>query len=413
MKKPTQRQSDQLKPRGFVLVTALLVMITLLSLAYFMSAFALTENKISSSQAASVQAYYLAESGVNEAIWRLKNDSAWKSNFESSATWNTTVTRSSALYKNGSYTIAIQNTAKANGTITVTSKINLGLSSAQRVIKTTVYKALGDTIIGANGEFADGNIDMSGTTLNVVGGGLFSNNNVIVNYWSTINVDGDVKAVGNVVSNLWSTIVASSTQSANNPPAPAAMTMPAISFDNSGDSDSLKARATKVYTASQFSNLLWSYRNKTLTLTGITYVTGDVDINYYNDLVINGALVADGDITLGANSLGCLLGGRSDITMSSLNTSTPSGIFSKSRIDLELCLSSLSGQGVIYANDKVNVLSLPNGITITGALVSRKLTLTSLWQGFTIIYDPDVINASVGDPAYSPVVTIDHWEEEY
>ena len=395
-------------------MTAVFIMLLLLSLGYFVSTFTLTEKKISSSQAASVQAYYLAESGVNEAIWKLKNDAAWKSNFESSDSWSTTTVRTSALYPNASYVITVTNSSKANAAIVVTGKINLGLASSQRVIKTNIYKALGESAIGHNGEYADGNIDMSGTNLSVLNGGIFSNNNIIVNYWSHISATGDVKAVGNINVNNQSSISASSTQSSNlHPPAPDPIAMPAVSFDNAGDASSYKARASHIYTAKQFSDLLYANRNKTLTLNGITYVTGDVTIEYYNDIVINGCLVADGNITVGENTLSCIFGGRSNVTINNPGDGSPSGLFSKGRIDFELCMENFSGQAVVYANDKINVLALPNQIAITGALISRKLTLTSLWQGFTITYDPDIVNPSIGNPTYSPVITVDHWEEEY
>ena len=335
--KPSNRTDNRAKhiagrQPGFVLVTAMFVMLILLSLGYFVSAFTLTEKKISLSQAASVQTYYLAESGVNEAIWRLKNDAAWKSGFESSANWSATAVRSSALYPNSSYSISIQNKSKANADITVTGRISLNGAVAQRVIKTSIYKALGESAIGSNGEYADGNIDMSGTNLTIVNGGLFSNLNVIANYWSHINADGAVQAVNNINCNNSSSITAASQKSANvNPPAPSPIAMPAVSFDNAGDSNSLKARASKVYTAKQFSDLLWANRNKTLTLTGITYVTGDVVINYYNDINLNGAIVADGNITLGENDLSCAFAGRSNIAVTRPDASAPSGFFSKGR----------------------------------------------------------------------------------
>lgn len=401
---------------GFILVTALFVMLLLLSLALYATSFTMTEMRISDSQKISVQTYYLAESGIAEAIWKIKNDPTWKTAFETNPTWTLDYTRDSALYPNGSYRIQIQNTANAKGEITVTANLDLGLVNSQRIVKTSIYKALGESVIGANAEYADGNIDMSGSNLRVLGGGLFSSNNIIINFWSLIDVDKNISAIGNINVNNSSSFKASSTFASNYPPAPAPIAMPAISFDSANDPESYKNRASHIYTASQFSDLLWTNRGQTLTLDGINYVTGDVTIKGDIDLIINGSLVADGNITLGQNTHLCCWGsncGQADVTINRTSSTTPSGLLSKGRIDLETCLNSLNATGLVYANDKINILSLPSAINITGGLITRKITLTSLWRGINLIYDNSVISYTLGDPQFSPIVTVEHWEEEY
>lgn len=412
--------AKKLRPQsGFVLVTSVFIMLLILSLALYVTSFTLTEMRISDSQKTSVQTYYLAEAGVAEAIWKIKNDPAWKTAFETNPSWSIDYTRNPALYSNGSYKIQIQNTGNAKGEITVTAKLNLGLNSSQRVIKTSIFKALGESVIGTNAEYADGNIDMSGSVLHVWGGGLFSNNNIIINYESTINVDKDINAVGNVNINKSATVVASSTHAANYPPKPSPIAMPSVSFNTAGDANSLKARASHIYTANQFSDLLWANRGKTTTLNGITYVTGDVDIKADADMVINGALVADGDITLGTNTLFCCWNWycgdhRANVTVNrEAGTTTPSGIFSQGQVNMELCLGNLNIQGLVYAANKINMFSFSNSANITGGVASWKLTLTSLWQGINIIYDNPTISYGLGNPQFSPIVTVDHWEEEY
>jgi len=392
-------------------------MLLLLSLGLFVASFVLTELRIADSQAASVQNYYLAESGIAEAVWRVKNDTAWKSQFEDDEDWNMVYTRSAALYDHGSYTINIANNSRARGEINVTSTLTLGSGSSRRVIKTLIYKALGESLVGDNGEYADGNIDMSGSKLIILNGGFFSNLNVIINFHSTINADKKVQAVGNINIGYGSALNATEIHSHNiNPPEPDPLAMPAISFDNPSDPNSYKARANQIYTADQFEDLLWDNRGGTLTLDGITYVTGDISIRGNNDIIVNGVLVADGDIELGANTLFCCWGlncGRSHITINRVGSTTPAGILSKQDVSFELCLDSFSGTGLVYANDKINILSLPYIISLTGGLISRKITLTSLWQGVSILYDNSVVNYTLGDPQFSPIVTVEHWEEEY
>lgn len=407
----TSRQS------GFALITTMLIMALLLLLVLYLASFTLSEFRIAHSHATALKTYYLAESGIAEAIWRIKNDPEWQSDFESDANWSITVNRESALYPNGSYEITINNSGLARGEIIVTGMIDIGLVTAQRVVKTTVYKAIG-SVVDDNVEYSDGNIDMSGTVLNVYGGSAYSNNNIIVNFWSVINVDNEVRALGNVNSNWTSTINATAIRANNYPPLPTStIAMPAISFDSPGDPESYKARADAIYTKQQFSNLLWA--NPTLTLDDeITYVTGDIEIYGPQTLIVNGALISDGNIIIGKSTNNCCWGSRcspssATVTVNQPATTSPAGLIAKGRVDFESCLGSFDATGLVYGTDKINVLSLPNEINVNGGIVSRKLTLTSLWQGVNITLDNDVLVPTLGDPVFAPVVTVDHWEEQY
>ena len=398
------------KNQGFVLLAAMLVTTLMLLLAIYITSFILTEMKISNSQAAATQTYYLAESGIAEAIWKLKNDATWKNNFETNPTWSFTYTRDPALYESGSYTIQIQNTGKAQGQIIATGFLQVGQSVAKRVIKTTIYKAMGDSPLGENAQYSDGNFDISGSVMNVYNGGIHSNNIMNVNLWSVLNADGNVEA-SNHINLHWTSTINAAAMIDGAPNLP----MPAVSFENLSDPESYKSRATVIYTESQFSDLMWN--NQNLTLPGpITYVTGDISIYGAENLTINGALVAEGNIKVGTNTLLCCRSwrcGRSTVDINPISSSTPSGLLAKGYINFELCFNSFDADGLVYANDKINILSLPAAYNLRGGMISRKLTLTSIWQGLNITRVNDYIISSLGDPVFSPVVTVEHWEEEY
>ncbi len=404
------------QPNGFILITTILIMAMLLLLAVYVTSFTLTEYKIANSQSASAKTYYLAESGVAEAIWKIKNDAEWKTQFETNPSWSATFTRNPALYPNSSYQIQIQNTGLARGEVTVTSYLTSGNSTAQRVVKTVLFKALGESAIGDNGEVADGNVTVSGSVMNIHGSSMMANGNIIINTWSTVNADKDVKATGQINVHWTSALNAQHYYSANFPPAPAPLPMPGISFDNPGDPNSYKARANQIYTKNQFENLLWA--NPNLTLNGITYVTGDVEIKGGHNLTINGTLVADGDITVGKNlfwplccwSYHC---GFSDVTITQPSATSSAGLLSKRKINFEACLGNFNAHGLIYANDQAYILSAPNDFEVIGAVVSRKFDITSIWQGLDITLENGVVVSTLGDATFSPVVTVEHWEEEY
>jgi hypothetical protein len=411
--------SKKIKPvkNGFALIASILIMLAVLSLGIYATSFVLIDLKIAESQAISVKTYYLAESGMAEAIWRIKNDPQWKSAFETNPNWSVSLQKDFVIYDNGSYTINIANSEKATAEITVTATLKEENIQAQRTIKASIFKALGESPIGENVGYSDGNIDTSGVILNIFGGGFFSNNNIVINNESTFTADKAISAVGNINDHNKSTFNVPEKRAKNYPPAPSPLPMPPVSFDDPNDPSSYKNLADQIYTKKQFEDLLWDWRGQILTLNGIHYVTGDITIYGTNDLVINGALISDNDIVLGKNSNNCCWGSNcskmGSITVNKIATATPSGIISKRKIELESCLNNLNVYGLIYATDKIDIISLPKKITITGGLISRKLTMTSLWKEVDLIYDREAIIYSLGDPNYSPIVTIEHWEEKY
>lgn len=412
-----EQKNIKLNKRGFVLLTSIIIMSLLLLLGSYVVGFTISEYKISASQSVATKTYYLAESAIAEAIWRIKNDETWKNNFETNPNWTIVYTRDPALYSNGSYQIEINNTGNARGELTVTGFLDLGDSTAQRVIKTGVTKALGSSVIGDNGEVSDGVINLTGTVLNVYNGSMFANGNIIVDFFSTINADFAVRSTGNINIHWTSTVNASALESSNYPPAPDPLPMPAISFDDAGDPNSYYNQADsfgQVYTENEFEDLMWN--NQNLTLNDVTYVTGDIEIKGDQTLTINGVLAAEGDIEVGKNTAFCCWGvrcGGSDIFINRVSSTTPSGLLSKEQIDFELCLDNFDAEALVYAVDKIYVLSMPGTFDIIGGLISRKLTLTSIWQGMNITFDNGTVSYTLSDPQYSPVVTVEHWEEEY
>ncbi|MFA6389999.1 MAG: hypothetical protein WCW77_05510, partial [Patescibacteria group bacterium] len=232
--------------RGVALLLTVLTTIIILFLAIYYLSFTLTENKISKSQIYGVKTYYLAEAGIADMIWKLKNDESYKTSFETNPAWSENFTRTNPFGSGtGSYTVSIANSNLARGEITSTGIFDAGGGKiSQRIIKTQVYKAMGTSGIGSNPGYADGNIDINGSLVDFHNGSAHSNGNFIVNGASTVDIDADLEAVGNFNKVWFSTVnVAGATHAANYPPAAAPIPMPAIDFD-SADSNSYKNKAT-------------------------------------------------------------------------------------------------------------------------------------------------------------------------
>lgn len=398
-----------------LLITMMFLSLILFMLLYFLS-LSLAEIKISKSQTWGIKTYYLAEAGTNEMIWRLKNDATYKNNFETNPAWTTSFARNNPFgVANESYEVSITNSSEAHGEIISTGKIDLNNNKlTQRVVRTFVYKALGQSGVGDSAGYADGNIDISASRVNFYGGSAHSNNTFILNNGSEIFVDSNLKATGNYIQSWTSTsTILGTIRAANYPPAADPIDMPAIDFNSSATS-SYKNQASVVYTENQFDNLMKNNQNLTLN-DPITYVQGDVSVRGAQNLTINGLLVIEEDLEVGEDNCWQSRCGRSSITVNHAS-GTPAGILAKAKINFELYSGDINISGVVYANDQLNILNIAAGLSsfnAVGGLVSRKLTITSSWEPINITHDSDILVEVFKATEFSPVILVDHWEEEY
>jgi len=458
--------------KGEILIITILIMGLLLILANYFLTLTLTESRIFKSQTVSAQTYYLAEAGIAEAIWKLRNDPVWKDNFETEPgcyTWSDEFLRENLLFPNSSYRIQIQNTDCAKGQIIATSSLIFNNSqNAQRVVKVKVFKATGsltgDAVIFSGG--TSENIDIDASVLNVYDGNIFSNNNLNIGWFSDVNVfdnpltqktEGKTLA-GNNINVSWTSSLDTTATCAKNvcqgdcieegcPPD--SISMPMIDFDSS-DSNSYKSKAQSaqtngechilcngvecsnkcVLTESDFKNLLWDVgEDGTLELDNeITYITGGMELKGGRRLLVNGILIADKTIDLGERycwrnrwDVDC---GYNQLTINDPGEGKPSGLLTKSKINIGLYSSfqDVEVTGLIYANDELRIVSIPHRFVLKGGMLARKIALTSVWSSFNLYLDNSIISEGVwagslppegASPPYSPVITIDHWEEAY
>lgn len=393
------------KPKnGVALLITIFIMFLILSLSVYVLNFSTTESKIADSQVRGNKTYYLAEAGIQEMVWKLKNDAAYKNNFETDPLWTASFTRSNPFgADSGSYTVAIANTSLAHGNVISTGSININGKISQRIIKTYIYRALGQSGIGSSASFSDGNVDISSSNVNYTGGNAHSNGVFNINGASNVNVQADLEAVGNYNKNQNSTvIVGGATHAANYPPAAVEITMPAVDFD-SNDSSSMKNRATIYYTPDQFEDLIEN--NPSLTLNGIIYVSGHTEIEDNINLTINGLLVVNGNLEI------------EDITNLTVNsaTGTPSGIMTNGKMKFKDDFGNININGVLYSSAQLTIEDADAGqnFTINGGTASRKLTISNSSRTINIIFNNQVLTDTLAPAPFSPVLTVDHWEEEY
>ena len=396
--------------KGFLLIASLFVLSTMIIIVSFYLSAVLQEIRISNIVDASSQAYYLAEAGIQEAFWKLQNDSAYKSSFENSSDWSATFTRNDSIVPNGSYTVTIQNMAQAHALITATSTISVRDAQSQRVLKADAFKALNESPVDDVALFSNENISSIGSKIQVIGGGLFTNNNLDLKFFSDWEVEQDASAVENIQVGVSSSLNALSEHDKNSPPIPSEIQTPQIDFD-SDDMTSLKSRADSIYTKQEFMNLLEDF--PVIELDGIIYVTGDVSIKKGHSLTVNGTLVADGSISV-AN------GFSNEESPANLyvykQEGIASGVISKKNITFGGFNANIYIEGLVYSGGSLRIqdgIFQNVSVAIEGGLIAQDINALVSWNPITITLNQANINEALGTALFSQVLFINHWEEEY
>lgn len=451
--------SDQ---KGVIIIITFLTLGILLLLGIYFLSFTITESKISESQKVATKTYYLAEAGINEAIWKLDNDTittdgddAWKSDFVDKDKnsypnyWTDTFNGGEDL--GGSYTVTIQNIALAQGEITSTATIDLpGGKTAQRVIKIGVFKAIGTPTEGiavfAGGKGKHDEMKIKDTTINVYNGNIFSNRDVKIEKKSNVtatddettiddpdtpdiieNLEGKILAVKKYKKSDDSTVTATEIHDARDyPPPPASIDMPMVDFDKG--ENSYKSQADVVYTEEVFEDMLWTalVQGEALTLNdAITYVKGSVRLKGGITLVINnGVLVAEKNIEIGKHKDWKKKGQEQKYTGDNqiiINNDNPdleggpaTGLLAKRKIEFGEHTFSSTITGLLYAGKEIKFkkMKTPNTLTLTGGIMAKKVRFDDL-EEINITLNDTVIRNVLENQIYSPLVSIEHWEESY
>lgn len=405
--------------KGSSLIVVILLMGLLLSLSLYYLTFSSSEKGISDSQFKGLETYHLAEAGIEEMIWRLKNNETYKNNFETDPNWNISFSRSEPFGSgNGSYEVFLENTGLAQGNIISTGTIpTLSGSLSQRVVKTSVYKAIASSSnVSDMGILTGYDIEIFLSDVNISSSSIHANHDVTVSGIGTdFNVAYDLISVNDYDKSFFADVnVGGEIIDKNHIPPPEEIEMPSVSFDDSEDPNSYKARADIIYSEGDFEDLIDDADGGTLILdSDITYVEKDVKFNKNIEVIINGLLVVDGDIILGENCgfLSCC-GNYTDLTVNH-EAGKPSGLIANGDIQFNYCTKASEINGILYATKDFNFNDFSENVVINGGVFAREFKAFSVWQDLTINYNNVNVNDSLENTEFSPVVSVEHWEEEY
>ncbi len=395
--------------KGVVLISVMLTLVLIGALAAFFIGIMISEFRISTSNRSGIVSFYVAESGIQEAIFRVKNDPIIREYFDN-GTIDYTFSRSPFILANTSYTVTILAVVPGEAEIIATGKYQSGFFNSQRIVKIRIVTGIAQPPDWQNALYGARNVDISGSRIRV-DGDIYAARGVNIWSRSQVNILGDVYAMSDI--RVWgsSSLNVSGEKRANNFPPPPAITieMPMIDFDST-DQSSLYNQATQIYTQQQFSNLLSSRPN--LTLNGIIYVTGNIDIKETR-VTVNGALIADGNVKIG------MVSPKRGEPNPSLTVISPgegqiSGLLAKSKIEIGVHAKSIYIDGLVYSLAETKFFNFSDTAIINGGIIGGEIAITNCaGANLKINYNPDYIRSLIEINQASPPVEIEHWEESY
>lgn len=311
-------------------VTLLLTLIIMTTLAVVVTAFLYmvsVQTKGSGYTIDSAKAFWLAEAGIQQVIYKLKTDGAYRTTPSPNPLTGTLGT--------GSYSVSVVKNASTY-TLTSTGTVE-GLS---RTIEQSIIAVAG----GA--DFSDG-IYADGNTLNFQG--------------SSGTINGDIRGNGNIQN--YSGMTINGTVLPNSPTDFAICDYPSyLAIANN------VVNTSKTFTSGN-------------TYSGIWYVDGSVSIE--KNVTINGSIIATGGITISGSN-------RNPATNINITPgSNYPALVARTNINSSY-LQTSTIKGLIYAGNNVSFDNNGTGTLFSGSILAGSNISMKQGSGFTVTYNSQI-----------------------
>jgi len=421
--------NSQFRKSGFVLISVIVIMAVMAAMMFFFSDALFSEQAIAQNQKSATICFHLAEAGVQEAIWRIQNDATAKNNFLNTTDGLTTFSHDSIM-PSASYEVSIQNKAKGLATVTGIGYFRTGLKRAKRVVTTEVARATTpppfnyDSAILTGNSTGEEDITLTAIELNITGshmvdhdnnpltpqvekpwGSLISDRDIWFSF-SKINVAKDILAKRNLL-NIFSNITVGG-EIADHVIETYFMPTIDVTSEEPNSYKNLAQAQNQYFDSQEFTKLL---KNGPQTFNGVVYVAGrsGITIDSNQSLTVNGMLVAEGSVDVGKpTKKGTLIINHVD--------NKPSGVIALNKFNA-WAYSTINIEGLVYIGDRFAVdpyYSLNSkDINIEGGILARRFSGNGL-RTINIDFNQDYINQALQPNSNeTPVIQVQHWEEEY
>ncbi len=428
--KPWEEMFNKMKKFGaYVSIVVLILMMVLLSASYFYAGSLLSELAIARNNKAASVAFSLAEAGVQEAIYRVKQtDSTERAQFGLQNGFST-FNHDPALLLQGGYIVEIANSGPFVAMVKSIGTYRTGTRLTRREIRVGIAEAsanyTGGAIFGGGGageSIAD--LDFWAAAVNIFKGSIFSNRDVNLKFGANLNIESaytdpldpkvridGVQALDDVVNQnsvlncncLIEDDGDPDTRQCDPPPGctpsvlPAKLGMPHMNFDYYKTLAVLQGQ----YYGSQNDFKNGFPKDSSKTYNGVVYIDGTLDIDNNRNMTMNGALASSGSISITKGQLTIAPGADGF-----------SGVLSQ-RDFIVGSEGNFNGTGLVYTSDRAEFDSSTTYSTnLTGGILTRR-TWFSGFRAVNITLDPSIINNTLKNSGETPVIEINHWEEEY
>ena len=407
---------------GYVSIVVLILMLVLVAASYLYADALFSELTIARNNKGAAVAFSLAEAGVQESIYHVQYDSAARDIFLNTTDGMTEFSHDPALLDQGAYSVTIQNNAKASAIVTAVGTYRIGtFRVARREIKVGIAQAdtpppypydggIYATGSGAGSSMAD--TDFWYAPVKIYNGGILANRDINFKFGTIVNVEKTVEA-GDRVVNQWSIVNCNCLiEDDGDPETPQCSDSPGCTPIEGAPDKSIpqidfedykaQAQSQNQYFTKQkdFKDLIPKFGSQ--TFNGVVFIDGPLDIDWGRTITINGVIAASGSITI---TLGQLF-------INVPSGGGPSGVLSTRDMVIGT-LGNFQGTGLIYAGDRTEIdSSIPYTLNLTGGIIARR-TWISGFRTVNIHFDSDIINTTLAHPTETPVIEINHWEEEY
>lgn len=384
-KKKTKNKFIFNNQKGMALITTLIFIFVLVTFSIALLVMTSNDSKLSTLHRESTRAFYLAETGVDKALWYL-NTPTDQDGY--GINWRTDETGSSVplIYPSATaseyYEVTVETDDASTGdpeilTVHSTGKVLGGgeYDKGTRIVEVKLEKGVKPSE-GAVYNYAlmtyseDSNLTLDGNKITIEGD-VHSNGDITGNGFDPDNVDGDVSCSGD--TNLVGENVSQE----------ALQDFPNIDWDYYEDN------AAQVYDTDT------AYEIGNEELYGIHYFKGDVTIK--NDLLVVGTIVVEGNIKVSGNPDITLL---PDAAISLVMISSGETILN----------GNVHIEGIIHVEGKVTL----NGTTNVeeGAILAEDGVVHGVGADTKIVYDVENQDQPVPGTGV-PVWKIASWQEVY
>jgi len=420
------------KRSGYVLIVVLILMLVLIIITYLYSDSLLAEWAIARNNKAAAIAFSMAESGIQEAVYRVQYHEATRNSFKGTGeiTFPNEVifTQDPGLIDNSYYEVKITNTQKGAATIESSGYYTAGLKTARRQIRVSISQASVPPPVdygaiytgGVGGGQSNADFDISEAQVRIYQGPIWLNRNFWAWGSSNVAIEGTditkneaVKTVSGYTpkkkSDVWPVLNCNclidddgdseTAQCSDNPGCVTTpitrVPPPTVSFN---DYKNLARTHVPIQYYANQAAFYTAAPPGTTTFNDVVYVDGPLTIDSSRTIIVNGVLAIAGSITIDGS-----------VTINRV-ADNPSGVITTGRFNLN-STGRFSGTGLIWSGDWVRIDGNPAPFNLTGAIVSDRTSIAS--RTTNIYYDPDVVNATLTAGPITPVIEISHWEEEY